>query len=181
MYKNLDLDTLSVDDIVEEYKLLLDRHQQLKDQSEKDAQRIYELKRNLDTALAAESYLTQELEHLSNQPVAIASGGNGQELEELRRKFKTLKEEQDVLQQDYDAKVEETRSLKDKLTAAEKNLAEKSASRSNQLHDDFFARLNALELENCELLQKLAEYEDLRIANTLAVAEKEVEIFLISI
>lgn len=75
MYKNLDLDTLNVDDIVEEYKLLHDRHQQLKDQSEKDAQRIYELKRNLDTALAAESYLTQELEHLSSQPVAIASGG----------------------------------------------------------------------------------------------------------
>lgn len=75
MYKNLDLDTLNVDDIVEEYKLLHDRHQQLKDQSEKDAQRIYELKRNLDTALAAESYLTQELEHLSSQPVAIASEG----------------------------------------------------------------------------------------------------------
>ncbi|EDW54150.1 GM18139 [Drosophila sechellia] len=173
MYKNLDLNTLSVDDIVEEYKLLHDRHQQLKDQSEKDAQRIYELKRSLETALAAESYLTQELEHLSSQPVASECGGNGQELEELRRKFKILKEEQDVLQQDYDAKVEETRSLKDKLTAAEKDLAEKTAFRSNELHDDFLARLNALELENCELMQKLAEYEDLRVTNTLAVAEKE--------
>ncbi|XP_039497926.1 protein Spindly [Drosophila santomea] len=173
MYKNLDLNTLTVDDIVEEYKLLHDRHQQLKDQSEKDAQRIYELKRNLDTALAAESYLTQELEQLSSQPVASNSGGNCQELEELRRKFKALKEEQDVLQQDYDAKVEETNTLKDKLAAAEKEVADKSASRSNDLHEDCSARLNALELENSELMQKLAEYEDLRVTNTLAVAEKE--------
>ncbi|XP_043642991.1 protein Spindly [Drosophila teissieri] len=173
MYKNLDLNTLTVDDIVEEYKLLHDRHQQLKDQSEKDAQRIYELKRNLDTALAAESYLTQELEQLSSQPVASNHGLNSQELEELRRKFKTLKEEQDVLQQDYDAKVEETQTLKDKLAATEKELADKSASRSNDLHEDCSARLNALELENSELMQKLAEYEDLRVTNTLAVAEKE--------
>ncbi|EDV57639.2 protein Spindly [Drosophila erecta] len=173
MYKNLNLNTLSVDDIVEEYKLLHDRHQHLKDQSEKDAQKIYELKRNLDTALAAESYLTQELEQLSSQPVASNSEGNSQELEELRRKFKTLKEEQDGLQQDYDAKVEETQALKDKLAAAEKELADKTASRSNDLHDDCSARLNALELENCELMQKLAEYEDLRVENTLAVAERE--------
>jgi len=82
MFKNLDLSALSVDDIVEEYKLLHDRHQQLKDQSDKDAQRIYELKRSLDTALAAESYLTQELEQLSSQPVASNSGGDMQELEE---------------------------------------------------------------------------------------------------
>ncbi|XP_016982848.1 protein Spindly [Drosophila rhopaloa] len=173
MYKNLDLNALSVDDIVEEYKLLHDRHQQLKDQSEKDAQRIYELKRNLDTAVAAESYLTQELEQLSSQPVASNSGGDSQELEELRRKYKTLKEEQDTLQQDYDCKVEESSKLKEKLAATEKELAEKSASRSKDPHEDCLARLNALELENCELMQKLSEYEDSRITNTLAVAEKE--------
>ncbi|KAH8352368.1 hypothetical protein KR084_003646 [Drosophila pseudotakahashii] len=173
MFKNLDLNALSVDDIVEEYKLLHDRHQQLKDQSDKDAQRIYELKRSLDTALAAESYLTQELEHLSSQPAASSSGGDSQELEELRRKYKTLKEEQDTLQQDYDSKVEDSSKLREKLAAAERELAEKSVARSSDLHEDCLARLNALELENCELMQKLAEYEDSRVASTFAVAEKE--------
>jgi len=176
MFKNLDLSALSVDDIVEEYKLLHDRHQQLKDQSDKDAQRIYELKRSLDTALAAESYLTQELEQLSNQPVASNSGGDMQELEELRRKYKALKEEQDTLQQDYDSKVEESSQLKNKLTAAERELADKAAARTSDPHEDCLARLNALELENCELMQKLAEYEDARVNNTLALAEKEVSI-----
>ncbi|XP_052851404.1 protein Spindly [Drosophila gunungcola] len=173
MYTNLDLNALSVDDIVEEYKLLHDRHQQLKVQSEKDAQRIYELKRNLDTALAAESYLTQELEQLSSQPVASKSAADSQELEELRRKYKSLKEEQDILQQDYDSKVEESSKLQDKLVAFEKQLADKSASRSTDTHEDCLARLNALELENSELMQKLSEYEDSRVTNTLVVAEKE--------
>ncbi|XP_017075911.2 protein Spindly [Drosophila eugracilis] len=173
MYKNLDLSALSVDDIVEEYKLLHDRHQQLKDQSEKDAQRIYELKRNLDTALAAESYLTQELEHLSSQPVVNKSGADSQELEELRRKYKALKEEQDTLQLDYDSNVEESRKLRDKLAATERELADKAASKSNDPHEDFMSRFNALELENCELMQKLADYEDSQVATTLAVAEKE--------
>ncbi|XP_037710936.1 protein Spindly [Drosophila subpulchrella] len=173
MFKNLDLSALSVDDIVEEYKLLHDRHQQLKDQSDKDAQRIYELKRSLDTALAVESYLTQELEQLSNQPVASNSGGDAQELEELRRKYKVLKEEQDTLQQDYDAKVEESSQLRNKLAAAERELAERSAARSSDPHEDCLARLNALEQENCELMQKLAEYEDARVNNTFALAEKE--------
>ncbi|XP_017002929.2 protein Spindly [Drosophila takahashii] len=173
MFKNLDLNALSVDDIVEEYKLLHDRHQQLKNQSDQDAQRIYELKRSLDTALAAESYLTQELEQLSSQPVASSSGGDSQELEELRRKYKALKEEQDTWQQDYDAKVEETAKLRDKLAATERQLADRSSTRSTDLHEDCLARLNALELENCELMQKLSEYEDSRVASTFAVAERE--------
>ncbi|XP_017110690.1 protein Spindly [Drosophila elegans] len=173
MYNNLDLNALSVDDIVEEYKLLHDRHQQLKVQSDQDAQRIYELKRNLDTALAAEAYLTQELEQLSSQPVASKSGADSQELEELRRKYKSLKEEQDILQQDYDSKVEESSKLQDKLAAFEKQLADKSATRSTDTHEDCLARLNALELENSELMQKLSEYEDSQVTNTLVVAEKE--------
>ncbi|XP_016962201.1 protein Spindly [Drosophila biarmipes] len=173
MFKNLDLSALSVDDIVEEYKLLHDRHQQLKDQSEKDAQRIYELKRSLDTALAAEAYLTQELEQLGSQPVATNSGGDAQELEELRRKYKALKEEQDTLQQDLDSKVEESSQLRSKLAAAERELADKAATRSADLHEECLARLTALEAENSELMQKLAEYEDARVANTFAVAEKE--------
>ncbi|XP_017047617.1 protein Spindly [Drosophila ficusphila] len=173
MYTNLDLNALSVDDIVEEYKLLHNRHQQLKEQSEKDAQRIYELKRNLDTALAAEAYLTQELEQLSSQPVASNSDSDCQELEELRRKYKDLKGEHDSLQQDYDGKVEESLELRTKLSAAERELADRATSGSNDPHEECAARLNTLELENSELMQKLSEYEDLRVSSTLALAEKK--------
>lgn len=174
MFSNLDLSALSVDDIVEEYKLLHDRHQQLKEQSELDAQRIHELKRNLDTALAAEAYLTQELEQVGSQPVANTSDSEHQELEELRRKFKHLQAEQDSLQQDYDQKAEEARSLRLKLESTEKALVEKSAARSNDVHEDCLARLSALEAENAELMQKLADYEESSVKNTFSVAEKEV-------
>ncbi|KAH8413204.1 hypothetical protein KR009_008775 [Drosophila setifemur] len=173
MFSNLDLSSLSVDDIVEEYKLLHDRHQQLRELSEQDAQRIHELKRNLDTALAAEAYLTQELEHLSNQPVDSNSGLDPLELEELRRKFKNLQAEQETLQLDYEHKAEEVKKLTDKLERAEKNLADRAASKTSDPHEDCVARLNALELENCELMQKLSDYEDSSVKNTFSVAEKE--------
>lgn len=171
---NLDLNSLSVDDIVEEYKLLHNRHQQLKSQSDQDAQRIYELKRNLDTALAAEAYLTQELEQLSTQPQDTNSSWNTQELEELRRKYRNLQAEQESLQLDYDQKAEEARDLKAQLDARERELSERASVGSRDLHEDCVARLNALELENCELMQKLADYEDNSAKTTLAVAEKDV-------
>ncbi|KAH8273645.1 hypothetical protein KR018_006198 [Drosophila ironensis] len=173
MFANLDLRSLSVDDIVEEYKLLHDRHQQLKEQSEEDAQRIYELKRSLDTALAAEKYLTQELEQLSSQPAVGAPSPEHQELEELRRRFKSLQAEQDALQQDHDSRSEEVRLLRDKLEAAERSLAEKASSRAGDDHEECQVRLGALERENCDLMQKLADYEDSSVKNTFAVAEKE--------
>ncbi|KAH8324383.1 hypothetical protein KR074_006448 [Drosophila pseudoananassae] len=173
MFSNLDLSALSVDDIVEEYKLLYDRHQELKEQSELDAQRIHELKRNLDTALAAEAYLTQELEQVGSQPVANTSDSEHQELEELRRKFKNLQTEQDSLQQDYDQKAEEAKSLRLKLESTEKALVEKSAARSNDAHEDCLARLSALEAENSELMQRLADFEESSVKNTFSVAEKE--------
>ncbi|KAH8240856.1 hypothetical protein KR026_006276 [Drosophila bipectinata] len=173
MFSNLDLSALSVDDIVEEYKLLYDRHQQLKEQSEQDAQRIHELKRNLDTALAAEAYLNQELDQMGSQPVANTSDSEHQELEELRRKFKNLQAEQDSLQQDYDQKAEEAKNLRLKLESTEKALVEKSAARSNDVHEDCLARLSTLEAENSELMQRLADFEESSVKNTFSVAEKE--------
>ncbi|XP_020799209.1 early endosome antigen 1 [Drosophila serrata] len=173
MYNNLDLNALTVDDIVEEYKLLHHRHQQLKSQSDQDAQRIYELKRNLDTALAAEAYLTQELEQLSSQPQQSNSSGDSLELEDLRRKYRNLQEEQESLQQDYDQKAEEAKDLKKQLEAKERELSERASLGSRDLHEECAARLNALELENCDLMQKLADYEENSVKITLSVAEKD--------
>ncbi|KAH8237535.1 hypothetical protein KR038_004141 [Drosophila bunnanda] len=173
MYNNLDLNSLTVDDIVEEYKLLHHRHQQLKSQSDQDAQRIHELKRNLDTALAAEAYLTQELEQLSSQPQQANSGGDSQELEDLRRKYRNLQEEQESLQQDYDQKAEEAKDLKKQLEAKERELSERASLGSRDLHEECAARVNALELENCDLMQKLADYEENSVKITLSVAEKD--------
>ncbi|KAL7742097.1 hypothetical protein ACLKA6_018344 [Drosophila palustris] len=176
MNNNLDLNALSIDDIVEEYKLLHGRHQQLKERCEEDAQRIHELKRSLETSLAAEKYLTQELEQFSIQAQAAnpnAESRMQQELEGLRRKYRTLQLEHETLQQDNDAKLEETLILKAKLEATTRDLESSAALKANSAHDECTARLNAMEQENAELMQKLAEYEDAKVQTTFAVAEQE--------
>ncbi|XP_034654521.1 protein Spindly-like [Drosophila subobscura] len=166
----LDLHALSVDDIVEEYKILHERSQKLKNQSENDAQRIYELKRNLETALAAEAYLTQELEQLGT-PSEVRPGVEVQELEELRGRFRCLQVEHDNLQQDYDSKVVEARGLQNQLAAAERGLAANLTSKD--AHEECHQRIHALEQENSELLHKLAEHEEFSVKHILEVAEKE--------
>ncbi|SPP79191.1 protein Spindly [Drosophila guanche] len=166
----LDLHALSVDDIVEEYKILHERNQKLKNQTENDAQRIYELKRNLDTALAAEAYLTQELEQLGT-PAEVRPGVEVQELEELRGRFRSLQVELDTLQQDYDSKAEEARGLQNQLAAAERGLAANLTSKDE--HEECHQRIHALEHENSELLHKLAEHEEFSVKHILEVAEKE--------
>ncbi|XP_034099683.1 protein Spindly [Drosophila albomicans] len=176
MYKNLDLGALSVDDIIEEYKLLHGRHEQLKERCDADAQRIHELKRSLDTSLAAEKYLTQELEQY-NQQAQVACPDNElrlqQELDELRRKYRNLQLEHETLQQDHDAKTEETECLKSKLEATVRDLESSTALKANSADDEIVNRLTAMEQENAELIQKLAEYEDVKVQNTFAVAEQE--------
>ncbi|KAH8392085.1 hypothetical protein KR215_000321 [Drosophila sulfurigaster] len=176
MYKNLDLSALSVDDIIEEYKLLHGRHEQLKERCDVDAQRIHELKRSLDTSLAAEKYLTQELEQY-NQQAQVACPNNElrlqQELDELRRKYRNLQLEHETLQQDHDAKTEETECLKSKLEATVRDLESSTALKANSADDEIVNRLTAMEQENAELIQKLAEYEDVKVQNTFAVAEQE--------
>ncbi|XP_060659388.1 protein Spindly [Drosophila nasuta] len=176
MYKNLDLGALSVDDIIEEYKLLHGRHEQLKERCDADAQRIHELKRSLDTSLAAEKYLTQELEQY-NQQAQVACPDNElrlqQELDELRRKYRNLQMEHETLQQDHDAKTEETECLKSKLEATVRDLESSTALKANSADDEIVNRLTAMEQENAELIQKLAEYEDVKVQNTFAVAEQE--------
>lgn len=179
MYNNLDLSALSIDDIVEEYKLLHERHQQLKELKEEDAQRIHELKRSLDTALAAEKYLTQELEHLSVQPQSTCNGAEQrlqQELDELRRNYRNLQADHETLQLDNDGKDEEKRQIQAKLESALRDLdAQAVLKAANRAHDECTARLTSVEAENAELMQKLAEYEDAKVQNTFAVAEQEVK------
>ncbi|XP_017858698.1 PREDICTED: protein Spindly [Drosophila arizonae] len=176
MYNNLDLNALTIEDIVEEYKLLHERHERLKERSEEDAQRLHELKRSLDTSLAAERYLTQELEHLSAQTQASGPTPEPrvqQELEELRRKYKNLQLEHETLQQDYDAKVEDVVSLKAKLESAVRDLESFALVKANSVDDEITSRFNAMELENAELMHKLAEYEEIKVKNTFAIAEQE--------
>ncbi|XP_062129974.1 protein Spindly [Drosophila sulfurigaster albostrigata] len=176
MYKNLDLSALSVDDIIEEYKLLHGRHEQLKERCDADAQRIHELKRSLDTSLAAEKYLTQELEQYNQQAQVVCPDNElrlQQELDELRRKYRNLQLEHETLQQDHDAKTEETECLKSKLEATVRDLESSTALKANSADDEIVNRLTAMEQENAELIQKLAEYEDVKVQNTFAVAEQE--------
>ncbi|ALC38844.1 Spindly [Drosophila busckii] len=178
MYNNLDLNALGVDDIVEEYKLLHERHQQLKQSQEQDAQIIHELKRSLDTAHAAERYLSQELEQLSVSQNAdnTMDPRMQQELEELRRKYKNLQAEQETLQLECDAKTEETSELKAKLETATRELEANAALRANSGHDECTARALALEQENSDLMQKLADYDDAKVQSTFAVAEQEKQV-----
>ncbi|XP_068150620.1 protein Spindly [Drosophila tropicalis] len=177
MSSSLDFSSLTTDDIVYEYKTLHTRHQQLKEQSEEDAQRIHELKRNLDTALAAEAYLTQELEQLSacggGVPAQSSQNGIEQELEEIRKRYKTLLEEHENLQQEYDNQGQEVQKLKSKLKQSEKDLEGKVAQQLAHVHDECQERFGVLETENSELMQKLFEYEQAKVKQTFEVADKE--------
>ncbi|EDW76425.1 uncharacterized protein Dwil_GK14670 [Drosophila willistoni] len=177
MSSNLDFNSLTTDDIVYEYKILHTRHQQLKEQSEEDAQRIHELKRNLDTALAAEAYLTQELEQLNacggGGPAQNTQHGIEQELDEMRKRYKTLLEEHENLQQEYDNQGQEVEKLKSKLKQSEKDLEGKVAQQLAHVHDECQERFGVLETENSELMQKLFEYEQAKVKQTFEVADKE--------
>ncbi|XP_030384170.1 protein Spindly [Scaptodrosophila lebanonensis] len=175
MDHKLDLSALNIDDIVEEYKILFDRHEQLKLKTEDDAQKIHQLKRSLDTALAAEAYLTHELEQVSAQSQNATSAESPrakQKIDDMQRKYNDLQKEHETLQLDYDAKVEETVALRGKLEAAERDMAANAALKVNHVLDNA-TRLHVLEEENAELMQKLEKFQEATVQHTLAVAEKE--------
>lgn len=86
---------LTKDDLVEEYDKLADAHRLLKQSEDRHLQHIYELKRSLQTATNAETYLSAELDAISsvhNGDLELLRQRHGAELESIRRKHAETQE-----------------------------------------------------------------------------------------
>lgn len=172
--ENLEISTLTHEDLQDVYYRLLEKYMQMKDENEKDTQKIYELKRNLETALATQEYLTSELEQLNGNSSCAESAKNNKlqtELEELKRKQSSLNSEYATLQQDYEQLQEYNADLKQQLQAFN--------SKSNvpvepQIDHKMLDTVHALEGENLELLSKLEEFQQNAVQQTMVLGEKEV-------
>lgn len=84
-----DVFQLTKDDLIDEYEKLADAHRQLKLSEDAHLQHIHELKRSLQTATNAETYLAAELETITsvhNAEIAQLRHGHETEMEAARKK-----------------------------------------------------------------------------------------------
>lgn len=76
-----DFQQLTKDDLIDEYEKLADAHRQLKLSEDAHLQQIHELRRSLQTATNAETYLAAELDSISSVHIG--------EIEQMRLKHGT--------------------------------------------------------------------------------------------
>ena len=172
-----DIVNLTRDELLNEYCKLFDRFQDLREANESDTQMIYELKRSLDTALASQSYLSQELEQYTNSDQSNLENEHHKtqvELAELKKKCSKLEDSLNTLQQDYNALLEENSTISKNLEEALKYKELVSAKDEPITSEDDALRIQMLENENMDLLQKIEGFEERSVRYTLAVAECEV-------
>ncbi|XP_055919820.1 protein Spindly [Eupeodes corollae] len=180
MNELMDISSISFEDLQEEYQKLKEKWSQMVSQSEQDRQRIHELKRNLDTATAAEAYLSQELEQLSSvqtsQDDALLHKQQN-EIDELKKRQAILLAENEELHEDVASLTAENERLKQEVK--ELNAASCPVEVSYQIPKEYVELRDKLEAENLELLAKLDETHESVVKFTLALAEKEkhIEIF----
>lgn len=171
------------DELVEGYSALLEKCQELRATKEKDEQRIYELKRALNTAEAAQTFLSQELEQLSKgetnqQNEELAEQKN--KTEEWCKKNSRLEEDISNLQLELDNAQAEITELRQKLDQALKKKVRDELANEQQASAERLARIQEMEEENYTLLQKLEESYEVNTQKTLIIAEQEVSKMSIS-
>lgn len=172
-----DIVNLTRDELLNEYCKLFDRFQDLREANESDNQKIHELKRSLDTAVAAQSYLSQELEQYTNSDQSNVENELHKtqvELVELKKKCGKLEASFNTLQQDYNALLEENSTISKNLEEALKYKELVSAKDEPITSEDDALRIQTLESENMDLLQKIEGFEERSVRYTLTVAECEV-------
>ncbi|TMW54858.1 hypothetical protein DOY81_000091 [Sarcophaga bullata] len=171
-----DIVNLTRDELLIEYCKLFDRFQDLREANESDTQKIHELKRSLDTAVAAQSYLSQELEQYSNSDQSNIENElhkTQADLTELKKKYGKLEVSFNTLQQDYNTLLEENSTISKNLEEALKYKEIVSAKDEPITSEDDALRIQMLENENMDLLQKIEGFEERSVRYTLAVAECE--------
>ncbi|XP_055683619.1 protein Spindly-like [Lutzomyia longipalpis] len=161
------LQSLSHDELQEEYRKLEKTCQELQKQMENGKQQIYELQRNLSTSTATQNYLSAEVESLQSSRDA--------EIEEVRKKFlveiEKLKEDNGRLcgdRSNLERQLEEmAKCMEEQQRSFELKLAEKDSekclnvSKNDTLGLDFEAKITELS----EKIQKL-ERDALELANS---------------
>ncbi|XP_037810802.1 protein Spindly [Lucilia sericata] len=171
-----DIINFSRDELLEEYCKLFDRFQDLRESNEADTQKIHELKRSLDTATAAQAYLTQELEQYTNSDsneIEHDLHKTQAELLDMKKKYGKLEGSFTTLQQDYNALLEENAKIAHDLEESLKRKEHVPKEIDTQITDDYLMRIQALENENMDLLQKIEDFEERSVRYTLTIAECE--------
>lgn len=163
---------LSPEDLLDKYCKLNDRYQEMVKVNEADTQRIYELKRALHRATAAEAFLSQELEQLTS----YENNRNTNDLQQLRQEIERLENANRKLKQDFDVVVDENVQLSKVAEETVKNKTDSpivAPSQESKLSDEDFERVQMLENENFELLRKMEESQQSFVRYTLTIAEYE--------
>ncbi|XP_055837772.1 protein Spindly [Episyrphus balteatus] len=180
MNELMDISSITIEDLQEEYQKLKEKCSQLIALSDQDRQRIHELKRSLDTATAAEAYLSQELEQLSSVQTSqddAALQKKQNEIDELKKRQAVLLTENEELHENVAALRADNERLKQEVR--ELNAASSPVEISYQIPKEYVDLRDKLETENLELLAKLDETHESVVKFTMALAEKEkhIEIF----
>ncbi|XP_054084738.1 protein Spindly-like [Zeugodacus cucurbitae] len=170
--------SLPLEDLQDHYGTLFERYRQMHDEAEEDIQRIHEMKRNLETAYAAENYLSQEIEELMQTLASIEKDNKGQtkvdtELEDLRRQHHTLTTDYTTLQQDYATLSAENVEMRRELETVKSSKRLSTSSMVNAGTEELTNRIATLEGENFSLMQKLEEFQESMVRQTLILAERE--------
>uniref|UniRef100_A0A0A1WGE9 Protein Spindly n=1 Tax=Zeugodacus cucurbitae TaxID=28588 RepID=A0A0A1WGE9_ZEUCU len=170
--------SLPLEDLQDHYGTLFERYRQMHDEAEEDIQRIHEMKRNLETAYAAENYLSQEIEELMQTLASIEKDNKGQtkvdtELEDLRRQHHTLTTDYTTLQQDYATLSAENVEIRRELETVKSSKRLSTSSMVNAGTEELTNRIATLEGENFSLMQKLEEFQESMVRQTLILAERE--------
>ncbi|XP_075153588.1 spindle apparatus coiled-coil protein 1 spindly [Haematobia irritans] len=171
-----DIMNFTRDELMDEFCKLFDRYQDLRESNEADTQKIHELKRNLETAIAAQSYLSQELEQYTN----VENNKDDNELQkalteltELKKRYGKLEESYNSLQQDHNALLEENANLAQNLEEVSRRKENISLDVSSKTSEEDMQRIQMLESENTDLLEKMEDFQEQMIRYTLTIAECE--------
>lgn len=170
------IDNLTRDELLEEYSELLGKYQELRSVKDENAQRIHELKRALDTAEAAQAYLSQELEHVSKHNANTVDDDiieQRMKTEEWCKKSQRLQEELNILNSEYDQSQQEVLKLRELLENAQKETANAGLEHAQRVSDENVAKIQEIEMENVTLIHKLEESNDVITQKTLFIAEQQ--------
>ncbi|XP_065355908.1 protein Spindly [Calliphora vicina] len=171
-----DIINFSRDELLEEYCKLFDRFQELRESNEVDTQKIHELRRSLETATAAQAYLSQELEQYTNSDSNDLENDlhkTQADLVEMKKKYGKLEVSFTALQQDYNTLLEENTKIAQNLEESLKRREQQPKEVDTQISDEYLQRIQMLENENMDLLQKIEDFEERSVRYTLTIAECE--------
>lgn len=164
--------SLSHDDLVDEYEKISQRYTDVKQSEDSCQQQIYEIKRQLELSGKRESYLTQELETITevhDGELAKLREKQRADAEEMRQRLAEAKETIGGLE------LELERMKKEQLEKVTKVVPVVAvASNESILSESHREQLDKLEAENTGLIELCEELKEKYMDALKQVADKEV-------